>query len=394
MANETNLTNNMPIEGDYVTVMNAVQQIILPVICTCGIIGLVLTIVVLSRKNMCTSTNCHLMALAIADFVFLLLSASCLLRNHIKDESSSNLFEIYEVYANIFMHTFLMASIWCTVMLAVERYIAICQPFIATKVCTVTKARIMIIVIFFTAFCLRLPNFWEYTVTSHVDQTTNLTWTFKQSTEFAYDHHYVTIYPWIVDGVMASMLPFLLLLFLNTRLIWEVRKSTQYLQRNVMVGCPGTNSVVQREELQITIMLISVIIVYFICQVPYVIYTAIVSINRNNIPASPGLLVFHSITMLLLTLKSAINFILYCWFSEKFWLTLRRIFCQECCIPRDKAYATQNGNYYHLRRLSSCATRETTFWMLDARNTRWQNRRVDINYTSIWHVWVRLNWYQ
>ncbi len=35
--------------------------------------------------------------------------------------------QIYVTYATIFMHMFLMASIWLTVMLAVERYIAICR---------------------------------------------------------------------------------------------------------------------------------------------------------------------------------------------------------------------------------------------------------------------------
>lgn len=45
----------------------------------------------------------------------------------------------------------------------------------------------------------------------------------------------------------------------------------------------NASNVVQREELQITIMLISVIIVFFICQAPYVIYTAIVSITKYGV---------------------------------------------------------------------------------------------------------------
>jgi len=34
--------------------------------------------------------------------------------------------------------------------------------------------------------------------------------------------------------------------------------------------------------------------------------------------------------MVLLTLKSAVNFIVYCWFSEKFRSTLKKIFCSRC----------------------------------------------------------------
>ena len=55
-----------------------------------------------------------------------------------------------------------------------------------------------------------------------------------------------------------------------------------FFQRNLMVTRNASN-VVQREELQITIMLISVIIVFFICQAPYVIYTALASISKYRV---------------------------------------------------------------------------------------------------------------
>ena len=55
-----------------------IYRIVLPIICARGILGIILTVIVLSRKNMFTSTNCFLMALAIADLLFLLLFATTL----------------------------------------------------------------------------------------------------------------------------------------------------------------------------------------------------------------------------------------------------------------------------------------------------------------------------
>ena len=132
-----------------------------------------------------------------------------------------------------------------------------------------------------------------------------------------------------------------------------MRQSTLYIQKNPIVA--GT---AKREELQITIMLISVIIVFFVCQAPYVIYTAIASINEYSsvMSLSDGFTLFRHITMLLLTLKSAINFIIYCWFSEKFRATLKRLFGLHKCAPERK---NSNGSYYNLRRYSN-HTRDTT----------------------------------
>ena len=58
----------------------------------------------------------------------------------------------------------------------------------------------------------------------------NSTLYYIDETPLATDKDYMTYYPWIIDGCLASILPFILLLVLNARLIMEVRKSTQYLQ--------------------------------------------------------------------------------------------------------------------------------------------------------------------
>ena len=164
---------------------------------------------------------------------------------------------------------------------------------------------------------------------------------YLEETELAYNENYNIIYPWIVDGFLTSIIPFLLLLLLNGRLIWEVHKSSQYLKRNMMVQS-STNHV-QREERQITIMLICVVIVFFICQAPYVIYTAINSIHR--FAHTPGRMLFRYITMLLLTLKSAVNFVMYSCFSEKFRNTLRKMLCSKKFTRRAHNDRRKSSNY-------------------------------------------------
>lgn len=307
-----------------------------PVVCVFGIAGIILTVVVLSRKTMRTSTNCYLIALSLADLFYLTLLALMLTNGSTTSESANGgdiphlLVMIYNTYASILMQVLLMTSVWLTVILAVERYVAICRPFAAVRLCTVTKARLVIGTVFLAALGARLPNFWETRLVSHRDPATNTTVYYMESTDLCENELYTTVYAILVDALLVSVVPFVLLVVMNALLISQVRKSTRYLTRGSRgsAGC----SVAQKEELQVTVMLISVVVVFFVCTAPYLCYTAVNSVNSFG--SSPGIRLLRYVTILLLTLKSAVNFIVYCWFSEKFWATLKAILRLNRCVGR------------------------------------------------------------
>jgi len=152
------------------TASKIAYRAVLPVICVFGIVGILLTLVVLSRKSMRTSTNCYLMALSVADLIFLVLLASLFTHG---TQHQSDSFHIYAVYAAVLTNVTLMASIWLTVLLAIERYVAICRPFLAARLCTVRAAVTAISAVFALALLSRLPNFWEHRVTWYRDPTDN-----------------------------------------------------------------------------------------------------------------------------------------------------------------------------------------------------------------------------
>ena len=328
-----------------------IKTILLPMICSLGIAGTVLTLIVLSRKNMRTSTNCYLTALSVADLLFLVILATSLLQGEFVPYSTEFYhFIIYITYAAVFMQVFLLASIWITVILAVERFIAICKPFLAATMCTLTKARIIICVIFALALITRLSHFWEDQATKVFNTETNTSFFYITGTELSTNEQYIKWQPWIIDVVISSLLPFILLVVLNTRLIWEVRKSTKYLQSNQMLS--GSSSAAQREEIQVSIMLISVIVVFLLCQLPYVLYTAVQSLV-NKYDRQPHIILFRFVTILLLALKSAINFLLYCGFSEKFRAALKKALHLDVCLRRLK------GEGMHPPSISAFSTKET-----------------------------------
>jgi len=269
-------TMNESLNGDVVyeestsavdAASTVVHHVVLPVICTSGVAGILLTLIVLSRKSMRTSTNCYLMALSVADLAFLVLLASLFVHGA---AGHSNALDIYAAYAAVLTNVTLMASVWLTVLLAIERYVAICRPFLAAGVCTVRVAVTAIGVVFALALVIRLPNFWEHRVTWYRDPSdNNRSVAYVEMTELAFDDVYIRLYPWLIDGALASVVPFVALLVLNVSLVREVHRSTRYLQHHV----DALSTTAHREEQQISVMLISIVVVFFICQVCHTVHS-------------------------------------------------------------------------------------------------------------------------
>ncbi|KAK0062347.1 thioredoxin domain-containing protein 17 [Biomphalaria pfeifferi] len=349
--------------GSFGRPTGQVETILLPIICACGILGIVPTMIVLSRKTMCTSTNCYLCALAVADLLFLLLVSSKIVVDQLADcrfymEGSDLVFTVYSV---IFMDTFTYLAVGVTVMLAVERYIAICRPMKAMMLCTVKRARIIIVALTVLCFVLSSPRFLDidvsYVATDNGEQKAVVTWS------YLYDSK---VYNYIVTGLLLTILPLVILMILNLRLIVEIRRSSKYLQYHLGADT-HVRSIVNKEELKITMMLFSVIIAFFVGHAPYMVCSFIYSIIDfdidNSLIDEDSLKNLITITRTLMALKVSCNFILYCWFSEKFWTTFKRTFCLHHCIPKQMSRMPNgynNNSHRNVHRTSCYMTKLTT----------------------------------
>jgi hypothetical protein len=89
---------------------------------------------------------------------------------------------------------------------------------------------------------------------------------------------------------------------------------------------------VQSRENNVTIMLVSVVMVFIVCQVPALIYNMAYAINVKAVLMSEGWMALSTLRNFLVNLNSAINFILYCALGQKFRRTFVRTFCP--CLAR------------------------------------------------------------
>lgn len=59
------------------------------------------------------------------------------------------------------------AAVWCTVLLAVNRYVALCLPFQACRWATVRIVRLQLLAVVIGLLVLNVPRFFQYEVSDN-----------------------------------------------------------------------------------------------------------------------------------------------------------------------------------------------------------------------------------
>ncbi|XP_062616345.1 FMRFamide receptor-like [Saccostrea cucullata] len=301
------------------------------VIVILGMIGNSLSIVVLTRKAMHTSTNCYLLALAIWDTVVIFCTLLLMSIPSLSSEFKSQVMPYVVVLVYPLALTAQMSTLWLTVSFTVERYIAVCHPLRAARMCTVARARVVIVIVSAVSVLFNTSRWFEYRLKFHdPGQFYNRSAISYEPTDLVNNDDYKQVYFFWLYLLVMFIVPLISLSVLNTFLILAVRQSR--IQRKDM-------NVRQSRENNVTIMLVSIIIVFIICQIPALIYNLAWAIDIQTVKISCGWNVLSTFRNFMVTLNSCVNFILYCALGQRFRHTFIRSFCR-CLI------LTENGNSF------------------------------------------------
>ncbi|KAH9416027.1 hypothetical protein DERP_000523 [Dermatophagoides pteronyssinus] len=126
----------------------------------------ILIVLVLSRPTMRSPTNLVLLSMAVADLLTLIFPVPWYFYMYtlgyykflLYPALSCNLYHVMSGILPTFFHT---ASIWCTLLLACQRYIYICHPTLAKVWCTNKRVTRTILAIFLLASVHQLLRFFE-----------------------------------------------------------------------------------------------------------------------------------------------------------------------------------------------------------------------------------------
>ncbi|TRY71962.1 hypothetical protein TCAL_01149 [Tigriopus californicus] len=148
---------------------------------------------------------------------------------------------------------------------------------------------------------------------------------------------YVTYYIFWSKFILIEVIPYFIILVLNSLIIGKIWKSTQFRKR--FVNCeneidPDMTSR-QKREANLGVVLISISILFILCQsvkiIPDMYEVAFCRLGNSELmpkcPATPLMASLIDISHLLLAINSSANFIIYTWRGQKFREVLTQTFC-------------------------------------------------------------------
>ncbi|XP_014475725.1 PREDICTED: neuromedin-U receptor 2-like [Dinoponera quadriceps] len=294
-----------------------------------GIIGNVSTCIVIARnKSMHTATNYYLFSLAVSDLLLLVSGLP------------AEMYLVWCKYPYIFGEGFCVlrglasetsanASVLTIAAFTVERYVAICHPFLSQTLSKLSRAIKLILVIWLVALSFALPQALQFGVVRHTGNPDMVMCTVKRI---------IISHSFELSTFLFFVMPMCLITVLYALIGLKLRKSN--MMKNVRVEStrrhhPGRSS---RRVLK---MLVAVVIAFFICWAPFHVQRliAIYGTNTEDHITSNGpwmeflYLLMTYVSGVLYYVSTTINPILYNIMSNKFRMAFMETLSRSCRLP-------------------------------------------------------------
>ncbi|CAL7938821.1 unnamed protein product [Xylocopa violacea] len=297
-----------------------------------GTIGNISTCIVIARnKSMHTATNYYLFSLAVSDLLLLVSGLP------------AEVYMVWYKYQYIFGEGFCVlrglaaetstnASVLTITAFTVERYLAICHPFLSQTMSKLSRAVKLILVVWLVALSFALPQALQFGVVQHQKNPDMVMCTVRR---ILLQHSFE------LSTFLFFLVPMSLITILYVLIGLKLRKSSLMKRgtgRNQWGSCrhhPGRSS---RRVLK---MLVAVVIAFFICWAPFHVQRliAIYGTNSEDHMSSNSkwieflYLLMTYISGVLYYVSTTINPILYNIMSNKFRVAFMETLSRSWRIP-------------------------------------------------------------
>ncbi|XP_063545824.1 FMRFamide receptor-like [Cydia strobilella] len=304
-----------------------VHGVMLNVVGCGGLLGNALCVAVLSRPQMRSSINCLLAGLAAADAALLVASVLLFGLSAVYPYTGRLRYYYYHICPRLAPLAYPLAlvaqtmSVYLTLVVTAERWVAVCRPLRARALCTPRRARFAVVGVAIFAFAYNAPKFLEVEVVripalgEGADNEEDAIYCVAAA-EFRSELYVAVYVHWLYLLVMYAV-PFTALAVLNAAIVRQVRRAQAERARL---------SRSQRRELSLATMLLVVVLVFFLCNLLPLVTNSFEVFLGSELERLDALV---KTSNLLVTINSSANFLIYVLFGDKF----KRVFLATFCRP-------------------------------------------------------------
>lgn len=331
----TNVSLDKWVMNKYKLAQNSLEwtQIVLPAICTIGMTGNFLNLLVLTRKRMrgCMgklerSANVGLTALALSDLGFnIAVFPHAFVRGLSQIADETHVYVLYyRLYGIACINLFLMVSTWLIVVLAMERYVVLFYPLRAKNLLGVARTRLLLLGVYVISGLFSLPFFIQVymspcqTRSGKVMYEAVSRWDELSPVNVGTKRYVTWVWPFV-----SVFIPLALLCFCNVRLLQGLRKVSSARRQK----CPGQH--IKEVNSKITLTLIIIVFMAILLVAPCEILRFINPYNWGPVGH-----VLANVANVLQAINFAFNFILYCAIDATFRRVCRSMLMPPYCMAK------------------------------------------------------------
>ena len=246
-----------------------VQSLIPTCICVIGLTGNLLSLYMFCSGAVTMPTAYQLQWLEVVDIIFILtwwivkvLPSTYYYFNAFDSSYMHKIEPVLFVCLRPLSYVARSCTTWLTVLIGLYRYLAVCKPYGNLLPHCTRHGHKYVILVVILSFLYNIPHFCEYYLFyfkgyGTVDETY-----YHMRTHFLSDRFY-DVYATYVHPAVVVCIPFLILSFVTVSILVKLKKRDKK-KRNMQTS--------QVSQASITVMLVSILITFIICQLPYFVW--------------------------------------------------------------------------------------------------------------------------